>query len=252
MLRLNLVSSLGGHDRRRRRTLLIRFAILSFSAFFIAQVVPTLADETQNAVELTSEIAPVENPSVEETPTASTSPSPQPKSETGTSPSSPPPSLAPPKAIDSQGMKIQITSKVSVDPRAQVVRIPAVTVSGPEFLLVCIQSQASVLDILTKGVPNDVNANNLFILGDLTSTLIVAGPTSLFNSAFNTQGGAKLSSLGGFLSNRIVELAFIATDKLADNAALCSSVAPGNRRVIVVSPLSLGLELKKGEIRLKN
>jgi len=257
MLRLNLVSSLGGHDRRRRRTLVTRFVVMSFVALFISQVVPTLAEESRTVEETIEEETITEEPlpsveSILETPTSSSSPTPeaQPENKNSASPS-PTVTLKLPKALESQGMKIQMSSRVSVDPRAQVVRMPAISVTGPEYLLLCIQSQTSVLDLLAKGVPNNVIATNLYVNGDLTSTVTLAGPTTLVNSVFNSEGGAKVSSLGGFLSNRVVEVSFVATDGLALDSSLCGKVLPANKRVILLSPLSLGLELKKREVRLE-
>ena len=129
--------------------------------------------------------------------------------------------------------------------------MPAISISGPEYLLLCIQSQTSVFDLLAKGVPNNVVATNLYLDGDLTSTVTLAGPTTLINSVFNSEGGAKVSSLGGFLSNKVVEISFVATDGLALNSSLCTAVVPGNKKVILLSPLSLGMDLKKGEVRLE-
>ena len=252
MLRLNLVSSLGGHDRKRRRTLITRFVVMSFAALFIAQVVPTLAEESKTVEEVSVEQSPNPTELVAETPTPTASPSPEAQPTTTTKPSATPiPTFTPPKALESQGMKIQMSSRVSVDPRAQVVRMPAISISGPEYLLLCIQSQTSVFDLLAKGVPNDVVATNLYLDGDLTSTVTLAGPTTLVNSVFNSEGGAKVSSLGGFLSNKVVEISFVATDGLALNSSLCTAVVPGNKRVILLSPLSLGMDLKKGEVRLE-
>lgn len=252
MLRLNLVSSLGGHDRKRRRTLITRFVLMSLVAVFIAQVVPTLAEESKTVEEVSAEQSstpveqPAQTPAPSQSPTADPQPSPTPTP--SASPTSAPPA---PKALDAQGMKIQLSSRISVDPRAQVVRVPAISITGPEYLLLCIQSQTSVVDLLTKGVPNNVVATNLYLDGDLTSTVTLAGPTTLVNSVFNSEGGARVSSLGGFLSNKVVELSFVATDTMALNSSLCTEVAPGNKRVILLSPLSLGMDLKKGEVRLE-
>ena len=256
MLRLNLVSSLGGHDRRRRRTLITRFVLMSLVAVFIAQVVPTLAEESKTVEEVSAEQSstpveqPAQTPAPGESQTADTqaTPTPIPTPTPSASPTSAPPA---PKALDAQGMKIQLSSRISVDPRAQVVRVPAISITGPEYLLLCIQSQTSVVDLLAKGVPNNVVATNLYLDGDLTSTVTLAGPTTLVNSVFNSEGGAKVSSLGGFLSNKVVELSFVATDTMAINSSLCTEVAPGNKRVILLSPLSLGMDLKKGEVRLE-
>jgi len=252
MLRLNLVSSLGGHDRKRRRTLVTRFVVMSFVALFIAQVVPTLAEESKTVEEVSAEQSPNPTEPIAETPTPSASPSLEAQPTSSTKPSATPSaSVTPPKALESQGMKIQMSSRVSVDPRAQVVRMPAISISGPEYLLLCIQSQTSVFDLLAKGVPNNVVATNLYLDGDLTSTVTLAGPTTLVNSVFNSEGGAKVSSLGGFLSNKVVEISFVATDGLASNSSLCTAVVPGNKKVILLSPLSLGMDLKKGEVRLE-
>ena len=258
MLRINLASSIGSHDRKRRRTLITRFVLMSLVAVFIAQVVPTLAEESKTVEEISQSGETTLPPSAgPETPTASSSPTPDALPEGTNTPTptpSPTPSVTftPPKVLESQGMKIQMSSRVSVDPRAQVVRMPAISVTGPEYLLLCIQSQSSVFDLLTKGVPNNVVATNLYVGGDLTSTVTLAGPTSLVVSVFNSEGGAKVSSLGGFLSSKVVEVNFVAMDGLAVDASMCAKVASGNKRVILLSPLSLGLDLKKGEVRLEN
>jgi hypothetical protein len=231
---------------------------MSLVAVFIAQVVPTLAEESKTVEEISQSGETTLPPSTApETPTASSSPTPDAQPEGTNTPTptpSPTPSVTftPPKVLESQGMKIQMSSRVSVDPRAQVVRMPAISVTGPEYLLLCIQSQSSVFDLLTKGVPNNVVATNLYVGGDLTSTVTLAGPTSLVVSVFNSEGGAKVSSLGGFLSNKVVEVNFVAMDGLAVDASMCAKVASGNKRVILLSPLSLGLDLKKGEVRLEN
>ena len=257
MLRINLASSLGSHDRKRRRTLITRFVLMTLVAVFIAQVVPTLAEESRTVEEAIAEETPSAREAAPETPTASSPPTPDAQPEGTNTPTptpSPTPSVTftPPKVLESQGMKIQMSSRVSVDPRAQVVRMPAISVTGPEYLLLCIESQSSVFDLLTKGVPNNVVATNLYVGGDLTSTVTLAGPTSLVVSVFNSEGGAKVSSLGGFLSNKVVEVNFVAMDGLAVDASMCAKVASGNKRVILLSPLSLGLDLKKGEVRLEN
>jgi hypothetical protein len=250
MLRINLASSIGSHDRKRRRTLITRFVLMSFVAIFIAQVIPTLADESRTVEEAILEESPRSIEATPDTPTVSPSPTLVAQPEDTNTPI-PSVTFAPSKVLESQGMKIQVSSRVSVDPRAQVVRMPSISVTGPDYLLLCIQSQSSVFDLLTKGVPNNIVATNLYVGGDLTSTVTLAGPTSLVVSVFNSEGGAKVSSLGGFLSNKIVEVSFVATDGLALDSGLCGKVLPSNKRAILLSPLALGLELKKGEVRLE-
>ena len=253
MLRIHLVNSISGHDQRRKRKLALRFAGLSFVAFFIAQIVPTLADETNNVKELTQEIAATPNALSPESPTAKVGTLDIGRSESPTPETSPPSKIleSEPRAQSDRAISIQIPSKLSVDPRAQILKLPRITALGPEYLLVCIQAQNSVLDILAKGIPDDISASNLYLAGDLTSQIVISGSTALVNSALNSGSGAKVSSMGGYLSNDKVNFNFVATDKMARDDSLCSQAKPSNSRTLILEPLALGLELKKGEVILK-
>ena len=228
----------------------VRFIVLSLSAFFLSQVIPTLAEEQDRATELTSEIAPSElspSPSAGDT---ATTPIAEPSSSASPSPSSTP-TLSPAKPSQSQGMVIQVPSEISVDPRAQIVRIPRISVSGPEYLLVCVNTVNTVVDVLTIGAPDNVNATNLFISGDLSSTVTISAPTTLINTVFNASGGAKVSALGRALAGQQVLIGFLATDKQAEDASLCPKIISENRRVISIKALGLGIGMKKGEVTLK-
>ena len=151
MLRMSQVRNLNKGDNSYKRKLAVRFIVLSLSAFFLSQVIPTLAEEQDRATELTEEIAPTDT---------SPSPSPSVATETATAPSDAPsgsasarpsstPVVYPARPSQSQGMVIQVPTEISVDPRAQIVRIPKITVSGPEYLLVCINTVNTVVDVLT-------------------------------------------------------------------------------------------------------
>ena len=148
-------------------------------------------------------------------------------------------------------MVIQVPNEVSVDPRAQIVRIPRISVSGPEYLLVCINTVNTVVDILTIGAPDNVNATNLFISGDLSSTVTISAPTTLINTVFNASGGAKVSALGRALAGQQVLVGFLAIDKQAEDASLCPKILSENRRTISIKALGLGIGMKKGEVTLK-
>jgi hypothetical protein len=148
-------------------------------------------------------------------------------------------------------MVIQVPNEVSVDPRAQIVRIPRISVSGPEYLLVCVNTVNTVVDILTIGAPDNVNATNLFISGDLSSTVTISAPTTLINTVFNASGGAKVSALGRALAGQQVLVGFLAVDKQAEDASLCPKVLPENRRVISIKAIGVGIGMKKGEVTLK-
>lgn len=253
MLRMTQVRNLNPGDNSYKRKMAVRFIVLSLSAFFVSQVIPTLAEEQDRAVELTDQVAPSG-----ETSTASASPAPESTSTPGETPtatsspsSSATPVVYPARPSQSQGMVIQVPSEISVDPRAQIVRIPRITVSGPEYLLACINTVNVVVDVLTIGAPDNANATNLFIQGDLSSTLTIAAPAVLVNTVFNASGGAKISALGQSIAGQQIQIGFLATDKQAEDSSLCPKILPENRRVISIKALGVGLGLKKGEVTLK-
>ena len=251
MLRMTQVRDLSKGDYSYKRKMAVRFIILSLSAFFLAQVIPTLAEEQDRAAELTEQVAPSG-----ETSTASASPGPDsstaPSGEASpTASASATPEVYPARPSQSQGMVIQVPNEISVDPRAQIVRIPRITVSGPEFLLACINTVNTVVDVLTIGAPDNASATNLFIKGDLSSTLTIAAPTTLFNTVFNASGGAKVSALGQSIAGQQIQIGFLATDKQAEDSSLCPKILPENRRVISIKGLGVGLGMKKGEVTLK-
>ena len=253
MLRMSQVRNLNKGDNSYKRKLAVRFIVLSLSAFFLSQVIPTLAEEQDQATELTEEIAPTDT---------SPSPSPSVATETATAPSDAPsgsasarpsstPVVYPARPSQSQGMVIQVPTEISVDPRAQIVRIPKITVSGPEYLLVCINTVNTVVDVLTIGAPDNVNATNLYISGDLSSTVTISAPTTLVNTVFNASGGAKVSALGRSLAGQQIQIGFLATDKQAENSSLCPKIFSENRRVISINAVGVGIGMKKGEVTLK-
>ena len=255
MLRMSQVRDLSQPNNSYKRKLATRFIILSLSALFISQVVPTLAEEQDRAVELTEQLAPTPDSSSESPiPPSETASAEVESSEESSEPSpspSPTPTSYPARPSQSQGMIIKVPTEISVDPRAQVVRIPQINVSGPEFLLVCINTVNTVVDVLTIGAPDNANATNLFIQGDLSSTVTIAAPTMLMNSVFNSSGGAKVSALGLSLAGQQVQIGFLATDKQAADSNLCTKILPENRRTILFKGLEVAIGMKKGEVTLK-
>jgi hypothetical protein len=250
---MSQVRNLNNGDNSYKRKMAVRFIVLSLSAFFVSQVIPTVAEEQDRATELTAEIAPSESspsPSQSAGNETTTAPSDAPSASATPSPSSTP-TVYPARPSQSQGMVIQVPNEVSVDPRAQIVRIPRISVSGPEYLLVCVNTFNTVVDILTIGAPDNVNATNLFISGDLSSTVTISAPTTLINTVFNASGGAKVSALGRALAGQQVLVGFLAVDKQAEDASLCPKILPENRRVISIKAIGLGIGMKKGEVTLK-
>jgi hypothetical protein len=250
---MSQVRNLNNGDNSYKRKMAVRFIVLSLSAFFVSQVIPTVAEEQDRATELTAEIAPSESspsPSQSAGNETTTAPSDAPSASATPSPSSTP-TVYPARPSQSQGLVIQVPNEVSVDPRAQIVRIPRISVSGPEYLLVCVNTVNTVVDILTIGAPDNVNATNLFISGDLSSTVTISAPTTLINTVFNASGGAKVSALGRALAGQQVLVGFLAVDKQAEDASLCPKILPENRRVISIKAIGLGIGMKKGEVTLK-
>ena len=99
--------------------------------------------------------------------------------------------------------------------------------------------------------PDNANATNLFIQGDISSTLTISAPTVLVNTVFNASGGAKISALGRSLAGQQIQIGFLAIDKQADGSSLCPKISAENRRVISIKGLGVGIGMKKGEVTLK-
>jgi hypothetical protein len=255
MLRMSQVRDLNKGDNSYKRKLATRLIILSLSAFFISQVIPTLAEEQDAASEITEEISSgaetesAPEPEASETTTApSENQSPSPAATPSPSPSR---EVFPARPAQAQGMFIKVPNEISVDPRAQIVRIPRIEISGPEYLLVCVNTINTVIDVLTIGAPDNANATNLFIQGDISSTLTISAPTVLVNTVFNASGGAKISALGRSLAGQQIQIGFLAIDKQADGSSLCPKISAENRRVISIKGLGVGIGMKKGEVTLK-
>ncbi len=252
MLRMVQINNLYDFASRRRK-LVIRFSVLCLIAFFIAQVVPTTADEQAQRVELQTEIeappsdtataAAESTPEATDSATVSATPSAEPTP-------TPTPTFKPAVATPGQGMQIAIPLSVSVDPRAQVARLPRINVTGPTYLLACLRASNLVIDVVSKGIPDDQPAQNLYLDGDLSSNLIISGQTDFVISALNAAGGIRVSGLGRKLAGTYLQLSFISVDKMATSGALCGEVYPTNTRTVRLSGLGLGVELKKGEIKL--
>ena len=252
MLRMVQINNLYDGASRKRK-LAIRFSVLCLVAFFIAQVVPTLAEEQSHSIEVQGEVAPSDSGTVSISSDSST---------TGISPESSTPGMvqspsataspkfSPAMVTPGQGMQIEIPSSISVDPRARVGRVPKIGVTGPEYLLACLNSSSSVIDIVSKGIPDDQPAQNLLLRGDLTSSVVVAGSTGFVVSALNSVGGIRVSGLGRELAGSNITIALVSTDKMATGSELCEEAALANKRTIRFSAIGLGLGLKKGEIRL--
>jgi hypothetical protein len=248
----------------RRRKLLLRIVGLSLVALLISQVFPTLADE-QDQEALSEEIYQVEDENLDSSEpfssdevdgsnTSAEEEGLELSSQDDEAPPDPDPSPSPsPKRVSltsSQDLEIRFPSVISVDPRATVASLPKVGVTGSDFLLICAVAEGAVLDLINPGIPDDIEASNLFLLGDLTSRILISGPTDVVLSAINPGSGMKISGLGRKLTQTRLYLAFIATNGIATDDSLCNYSQIGNDRLVTFRALDLNLRLKKGKVDL--
>lgn len=248
----------------RRRKLLLRIVGLSLAALLLSQVFPTLADEKDlqgisEGGDLLENESDSFTQSFDEAPRQS-SDSEQTKSDTeaktelqeveASPTASPTPTQKRISLTSSQDMEIRFPSTVSVDPRAVVTSLPKLGVLGPDYLLICAVAEGAVLDVINIGIPDDIDASNLFLLGDLTSRLLISGPTAVVLSAINPSAGMKISGLGRKLIETRLYLVFLATDGIASDDSLCPYARVGNDRLVTFRGLDLSMRLKKGKVKL--
>jgi hypothetical protein len=84
-----------------------------------------------------------------------------------------------------QDVRIRIPSKFPVDPRATSVNISPVAISGAEILLVCISTDAAVLQL--SGADKDV-----LVEGNGTKSLRISGDGAAVNALLNAGRGLRL------------------------------------------------------------
>lgn len=250
MLRMVQINNLKEFNSKRRR-LIIRFVILSVIAFTLAQVIPTLADQQAVNVDAQTDTSTVDSSTAQPSPSASETTQEQSALETSDSDTTtvsakPNPAVA----LSDQSMRISLQSRVSVDPRAQIAKLPPIEISGPAFVLACIYTQNAIVDVISKGIVDDQQAQNLFLLGDLSSSLAISGQSELVASAIRSAGSARISSLGQRISTASLRIQVVAIDKMAQDATLCSQFVPANQRTVRFLPIGVDLGLKKGEVDL--
>lgn len=250
MLRMVQINNLKEFNSKRRR-LIIRFVILSVIAFTLAQVIPTLADQQAVNVDAQTDTSTVDSSTAQPSPSASETTQEQSALETSDSDTTtvsakPNPAVA----LSDQSMRVSLQSRVSVDPRAQIAKLPPIEISGPAFVLACIYTQNAIVDVISKGIVDDQQAQNLFLLGDLSSSLAISGQSELVASAIRSAGSARISSLGQRISTASLRIQVVAIDKMAQDATLCSQFAPANQRTVRFLPIGVDLGLKKGEVDL--
>ena len=242
-----------------------RIGALIITGILLTIVAPVLADENNSAPieELTS--TPSETPTPSDTSTISESPSPSeapipssspsvqgssaPSQSTDSQTASSSPSPRRPEAISNQGMRIDMPAILPVDPRALSRNLPAINISGPDFVLACINSSNVIFDIYRKNSPDSIFNGELLASGDFSQSLMITGTAAQVEAIINSYNGLRMVSLRGSISEAVATFAYVAVSQPVLDASICSRSV--NTRAIYFRPLGLGLELKKNGLVLK-
>jgi len=233
------------------RTWAAAFAF-TLSALFVAQ---SLASDV---IPPSDVVAPAETSSASPSPSEIPTPTPSPSasaSATSSAPAltpGPTPSASssklPAYALDDQNISIHVASSVKVDPRAKSAFITPVNLNSDATLLACISSPELRFD---AGAANSVDPNELnAFIGDFSSDLRIAGTSAAVMQAINSLNGLKAFSSSATVSNKYLLLRFVAISEPSTNEKLCGQGSPSNNRIININSFDLGLDMKKGDVRL--
>ncbi len=241
-----------------------RIGALIITGVLLTIVAPVLADENNSVpieeqVSAPSDSAPPDTSTVSESPTPteapipSSSPSAQgsraPSQSSDTQTASASPSPRTPEPIANQGMRIDMPSILPVDPRALSRNLPLINISGPEFVLACMNSSNAIFDIYRKNAPDSFfNGDNL-ASGDFSQNLMISGTAAQVEAIINSYNGLRMVSLRGSISEAIATFSFVAVSQPVLNASMCSRSV--NTRTLHFRPLGLGMDLIKNGLTLK-
>jgi len=153
---------------------------------------------------------------------------------------------------------------VLVDPRANFVNFPEISLDGSANILICVQESNSgglinespviSFDVSTKDSAETTGIGAALISGDRTSTLLIRHTRQNVLNTFNSIGGlrAYLSS-GNFTSAKYVRLRTlsVATSTTAVSPATCADAAASSSKTVEIRPLGLTNTIRKGTIQLK-
>ena len=229
------------NDERRFIKLISRLGFLGLVSAIILSVAPTSADENTPEVEQTPvEIIDTATAIVEtitetvvvmpiDTQTTNIA-------ETLTSLSVQ--ETATPIAIQPK-FSIKIPSSLTVDPRANSKFVPALAISGSEYVLVCISGNGLNIDVLAKRVNSDSADDGVVVVGDMTNSLFISGATDVVGSILNSSNGLMLYSNTGGVANRSVRIDLVAMNKPGVKRSYCEAA----RTSVTVNLLSMGLEM---------
>lgn len=242
-----------------------RIGALIITGILLTIVAPVLADENNSApieeqVSTPSDLpvapetstvsespTPTEGPIPSSSPSAQGSDAPSQNSDTQTVSASPSPRT--PEPIANQGMRIDMPSTLPVDPRALSRNLPAINISGPDFVLACMNSSKAIFDIYRKNAPDSNFNGEQLATGDFSQRLLISGTSAQVEAIINSYNGLRMVSLRGSISGAVASFAFVAVSQPVLDASMCSRSV--NTRTLIFRPLGIGFELKKNGLTLK-
>ncbi len=242
-----------------------RIGALIITGILLTIVAPVLADENNSAPIEEQVITPSdssaapdtstvsESPSPTEAPIPSSSPSAQgsdaPSQSSDTQTASASPSPRTPEPIANQGMRIDMPSVLPVDPRALSRNMPSINISGPDFVLACMNSSNAIFDIYRKNAPDSYFNGDHLASGDFSQSLMISGTAAQVEAIINSYNGLRMVSLRGSISQAVATFAFVAVSQPVLNTSMCSRSV--NTRTLYFRPLGLGMDLIKNGLTLK-
>ena len=259
-----------------------RFLALGLISIFLSTISPVLAEDplpTTSPVATPDAItpSPTETPSPEPRPTSSESHSAQPRPTSSESHSAQPrptsseshsaqphggarsdanknfpasePTFVRSQPTKNQTIRINVASVIPVDPRAHRSTVPAISITGPEYLLVCMQGANLSFDV---NAGNSTNGSGVLVSGDISSRALISGTTAQVNAIINGAGGTKILGLAGPVGGHYAVFNFVALSHPSLEQAFCNLGSPTNNRVIYLRALGINRSLIKGSIKLKN
>jgi hypothetical protein len=148
-------------------------------------------------------------------------------------------------------MRVNIPTVLPVDPRAIFRSLPSVNISGPQFLLACINASAMNFDIYAKNSSDAFFNGTRLATGDLTSDLLISGTTDQVVAILNSYGGMRLSGANRPIGGLYLNLRLTALTAPSLDPVHCGQGSPANTRTIYLRSLELGQNLIKNGITLK-
>jgi hypothetical protein len=255
------------YSRSDRRQLSRKLLTAMVTGFVLLKLFPTMAEDLIPPITPIIETSQSPTPTVEPT-TAPTSEAKSSISEDQSermeaqSESSEPPASASPTPTPSkpsasllpdQSMSLRIPISVLVDPRARSALLPAISVTGPRYVLVCFAFPSLTSNLISFNENHKVDNWDLmnFGISSGNSYLRVTGETERVMATINGIQGLRLNSLAGGLSFKGVTISAVAISMPTLDESFCRQAIPANTRSLSFRPLGLDLEIKKGDVVLK-